>query len=181
MIDKDDGEDLDQLSDLQLESDRWEGPNDEAFLTTEANQSARFVLPGSAGAELAPIARENIPIARENIDSTRDLIFLKSYYSAFKDGTLVQTLRAKFVTEIYLCGALTNISIFATAMDAARHGYTITIVEDCLGYRSRARHDAALTKLTEFTGCDILNSADVLEDLASPAVEAPQVSQLRTS
>jgi hypothetical protein len=66
-------------------------------------------------------------------------------------------------------------------MDAARHGYTITIVEDCLGYRSRARHDAALTKLTEFTGCDILNSTDVLEDLAPSAIKAPHISQLRTS
>jgi nicotinamidase-related amidase len=139
----------------KLPSDKFERPNDETFLTVERGQSAKFVLPGSPGADFTPLANQNI-------DKAKDLIFQKSYYSAFRDGTLVQTLRAKFVTEIYLCGALTNISIFATAMDAARHGYSITIVKDCLGYQSKERHDAALLKLTEVGGCDILTTEDVL-------------------
>jgi alkylated DNA repair dioxygenase AlkB/glutathione S-transferase len=103
------------------------------------------------------------------IDGKKDLIFEKSWYSAFKDGRLVQVLRAKFVTGIYLCGALTNISIFATAMDAARHGYSITIVEDCLGYRSKPRHDEALRKLAELTGCEIIQSEDLIEELRRKA------------
>lgn len=171
MVNTDD--DLEQLSELQLGGDRWEGPNDETFLTAEHGQSAKFVLPGTPGADFTPLVRQNI-------DNSRDLIFHKSYYSAFKDGILVQTLRVKFVTEIYICGALTNISIFATAMDAARHGYSIAIVEDCLGYQSRERHDAALMKLTELTGCDILSSMDVHRDLPPGTTKDEQIAPPRT-
>ena len=55
-----------------------------------------------------------------------------------------------------------------TAMDAARHGYSITIVEDCLGYQSKDRHDMddmALRKLIEFAGCDVLSTKSVLQNL----------------
>ena len=130
----------------------------ETFLTVDPGKKPRLVLPVSPGSNFSQAARLGM-------NGDKDLIFHKSYYSAFKDGTLVQTLRAKFVTEIYLCGVLTNISVFATAMDAARHGYAITILDDCLGYRSKARHDEALRQLTEFTGCDIISSVDLIRDL----------------
>ena len=130
----------------------------EAYLTVEPGKHPQAAVASLPGANFTTTVGRNI-------DVQRDLIFQKSHYSAFKDGKLVQILRAQFVTEIYICGALTNISIFATAMDAARHGYTITILEDCLGYRSKARHDEALRRLSEFTGCDIISSFDLIEDL----------------
>jgi nicotinamidase-related amidase len=143
-IDADDGEDEDEI--------------EETFLTIPEGKKPRVVLPSSTGFNFTQ------PVIMA-IDSEKDLIFSKSYYSAFRDGTLVQILRAKFVTEIFLVGCLTNISIFATAMDAAQHGYAITVVEDGLGYRSKARHDEALRKLTEFTGCDIVNTEALIEDM----------------
>jgi nicotinamidase-related amidase len=142
----------------------------ETFLTLEPGRSLRAVSPASPGTNLS----KSVVGA---LDATKDLIFQKTYYSAFKDGQLVQTLRAKFVTEIYICGTLTNISVFATAMDAARHGYGITIVDDCLGYRSKARHDEALRKLVEFTGCDMKSSADLIEDINEIERAAQRVRQ----
>ena len=135
-----------------------EGQISETYLTLEPGEGPLVVSPMSPGSNL-------LDSVACSIDAKRDLVFQKTYYSAFKDGSLVQTLRAKFVTEIYICGALTNISVFATAMDAARHGYAITIVDDCLGYRSKARHDEALQKLVEFTGCDIISSASLIRDI----------------
>ncbi|KAL2071307.1 hypothetical protein VTL71DRAFT_12542 [Oculimacula yallundae] len=111
--------------------------------------------------------------ALEAVDVTKDLIFQKTWYSAFKDGSLVQILRAKFVTEIFICGVLTNISVFATAMDAARHGYTITIIDDCLGYRSKEKHDEALRRLIEFTGCEIVSSGVLAKELQAKAKRRP--------
>lgn len=131
---------------------------EETFLTIREGQEPQAVLPTSPGTNFSQVVSMRI-------DGKKDLIFEKSWYSAFKDGRLVQILRAKFVTGIYLCGALTNISVFATAMDAARHGYSITIVKDCLGYRNKSRHDEALRKLMEFTGCDIINSEDLVQEL----------------
>jgi len=130
----------------------------ETFLTVVPGQRQQVVLPASPGTNLA----ESVLVAN---DTKKDLFAQKTHYSAFKDGSLVQTLRAKFVTEIYICGALTNISIFATAMDAARHGYAITIVEDCVGYRSKARHDEALRRLQEFAGCELITSTELIESL----------------
>jgi nicotinamidase-related amidase/alkylated DNA repair dioxygenase AlkB/glutathione S-transferase len=134
----------------------------ETFLTVDPGQKPKVVLPASPGTNFF----DAVVMAS---DSKKDLFCQKSYYSAFRDGSLVQTLRARFVTEIYLCGALTNISIFATAMDAARHGYTITIIEDCVGYRSKARHDEALRRLREFAGCEMITSTELTESLQEKA------------
>ncbi|KAJ8062210.1 hypothetical protein OCU04_008763 [Sclerotinia nivalis] len=128
----------------------------EAFLTVQTEGKERMLKPKSRGSEISDVFA---PV------SAKDLVFNKTYYSAFKDGSLVQKLRGKFVTEIYIAGALTNVSVFATAMDAARHGYAITIVEDCLGYRSKARHEEALRQLRAYTGCDVISSGELIECL----------------
>jgi nicotinamidase-related amidase/alkylated DNA repair dioxygenase AlkB/glutathione S-transferase len=166
----DDG--LEDFVGLRVDDNEEGDITSETFLTIEPGENPQVVLPGSPGANFSPFTSQNI-------DTMRDLVFQKSYYSAFKDGTLVQTLRAKFVTEIYLCGALTNISIFATAMDAARHGYSITIVDDCLGYRSKDKHDEALRQLTEFTGCDIISSKEVLQALPARTSKGQQAPSPR--
>ncbi|KAM3079330.1 hypothetical protein ACMFMG_005764 [Clarireedia jacksonii] len=127
----------------------------ESFLTVDPGQKAYMVQADSPGSDFADSIEPYV--------FAKDMKFPKTYYSAFRDGNLVQTLRGKFVTEIYICGALTNVSVFATAMDAARHGYAITIVDDCLGYRSKARHDEALRQLKVYTGCDVISSVDLIE------------------
>ncbi|KFY30469.1 hypothetical protein V493_01884 [Pseudogymnoascus sp. VKM F-4281 (FW-2241)] len=106
-----------------------------------------------------------VPALEAVVDQSHDMFFTKSYYSAFKSSLLLQTLRSQFVTEIFICGALTNMSVFATAMDAARYGYAITLVDDCLGYRNKARHDQALRSLDEATGCDMSTSSYVIEEI----------------
>ncbi|RFU31854.1 hypothetical protein B7463_g4486, partial [Scytalidium lignicola] len=134
-----------------------EASRKEAFLTVHScEQHTQAVEPDSPGADFCDSVKASMA-------GNDDMVFQKSYYSAFKDGSLVQTLRGQFVTEIYICGALSNISVFATAMDAARHGYAITLVEDCLGYGSKARHDEAVLRLTDFTGCAVITSNELIE------------------
>ncbi|PBP20554.1 isochorismatase [Diplocarpon rosae] len=147
----------------------------EAYLSIEPGQEPKICLPTSPKTNFCDSILGQF-------NNKQDLFVQKTYYSAFKDGTLVQILRAKFVTEIYICGALTNISVFATAMDAARHGYGITVVEDCLGYRSKARHDEALRRLVEYTGCEIMPSEELREELREKArrLQAPVRSQPRS-
>lgn len=127
----------------------------EAFLTLRSGERASIMLPMLSGINFAQ------PIISV-LDGSKDLMYTKSHYSAFKSGQLIQALRGNFVTELYICGALTNISIFATAMDAARYGYSLTLIEDCLGYRSKVRHDEALRQLREATGCEVQNSHDIM-------------------
>jgi nicotinamidase-related amidase/alkylated DNA repair dioxygenase AlkB len=137
---------------------------EETYLTIPEGQQPRVVVAASPGTNFAPQALRGF-------NAAEDLVFQKSYYSAFRDGTLMEFMRAQFITEIFLCGSLTNISVFATAMDAARYGFAITILDDCLGYRSKVRHDEALQQLTISTGCDIISSKDLIQDLKRKAQE----------
>ncbi|KAH8599369.1 hypothetical protein B0O99DRAFT_389207 [Bisporella sp. PMI_857] len=167
------GRSLDSINELEIDEEEEETEEiGEDFLTVGPGQEPRFVLQHSPGANFTDAVIRSIDVGK-------DLIFQKTHYSAFKDGTLVQALRRKFVTEIYICGALSNVSVYATAMDAARHGYAITIIDDCVGYKSKDRHDFALQKLTEFTGCDIVNSQELIQNLQqkSKATQAPRVSK----
>ncbi|KAK0732968.1 hypothetical protein B0T26DRAFT_669428 [Lasiosphaeria miniovina] len=137
----------------------------EAFLSLAADggEKPACVRAGTRGAELAP----SIQAAAE---AGGDVIFTKTYYSAFASGQqqLVQLLRGRFVTEIYVCGVLTNISIYATAFDVGRHGYGMTVVEDCCGFRDEMRHMNALRQLMQLTGSEVIPAEAALEQLAPP-------------
>ncbi|CAI6313480.1 unnamed protein product [Periconia digitata] len=91
-----------------------------------------------------------------------DAVVTTSHYSAFQETSLLLILRARLVTELYICGCISNVSVLATVVDAARHGITINVVEDCLGYRKRSRHRLALKRMEEFFDANIITSAEVL-------------------
>jgi len=139
----------------------------EAFLTPEVEipegeePKTPVVVPGTEGAQFAPEVQATI--------DRRDIIFTKTHYSAFAEGPLLQTLRRRFVTTFYVCGALTNVSIYATALDAAQHGFQMTIVDDCCGYRDAGRHRAAVNKLVQVTGSDVVTYAELIEQFRPPA------------
>lgn len=134
--------------------------DEEAFLSyPPGSEKPKCVRPDSGGAQL-------VDEVQQAVDSGRDITFTKTHYSAFAAGQqLLQLLRGRFVTEIYLCGALTNISIYATALDAGRHGYDITLIDDCCGYRSDMRHSNAVHRLMQLTGCEVTTSSDVIAKL----------------
>ena len=100
-----------------------------------------------------PPVSKNTP-ASEWHDPVRDMIctpydreMTKTWYSAFKDTNLLQMLRGRIVTQLVIVGLLTNVDVLATAADAVRHGLGVWVVEDCLGYRSEAAHDLALSDM----------------------------------
>lgn len=133
----------------------------EAFLSIVGGQAGKTkplcVRKGTSGADLLPaIAAAKGP---------RDYAMTKSYYSAFQSGQLLNLLRRQFATELIICGSLSNVSVYATTLAASSHGFDITIVEDCCGYRSETRHMNAARKLMEQTGCEFRNAADVIPTL----------------
>ena len=122
----------------------------------------------TAGAAFAPAV---VDCVRETGDST----FITSYYSAFNSTDLLSFLRGNFVTELYVCGAISNISVYATALDAVRHGYSVTLVHDCMAYRSEARHNEAVRQMTEFMGADLVTSDELARSLREdrPSASGP--------
>lgn len=132
-----------------------EGPMDpEAFLS---HPEATCVKPSSWGAKPSQIVESAI--------EKGDAILSKSHYSGFAGTQLLMLLRAKMVMEVYICGSLGNVGVYATALDAAGHGLSITVVEDCCGYRSEQRLLAAVKSLIDLTGCEIASSPELLESL----------------
>lgn len=132
------------------------GVDQDLFLSQD-NPEDNCCLPGSWGAELSPEVRDLV--------SPRDVKVVKSYYSAFTSSSLLLMLRAKLITEVYVVGCTTNLSVYATALDAAQHGLSINLVEDCLNYRLKHRHDRAVQKLVEIMGASVTTSASVLSRL----------------
>ncbi|KAK3332718.1 hypothetical protein B0T19DRAFT_416364 [Cercophora scortea] len=151
--------------------------DDEAFLSVSSAGDTKpaCVRKGTAGAEFSPCAQEAVVAGR-------DIVFTKTHYSAFASGQqqLVQLLRGRFVTEMYVCGALSNVSIYATALDAGRHGYAMTVVEDCCGYRSEMRHTNAMQQLMQLTGSEVTDAESVIANLRPPKPISTAVSSRPT-
>lgn len=74
------------------------------------------------------------------------------------------SLRMKLVTDVYLCGCLTNVSIYATAADAVQHGLGVTVIEDCLGYRSEEKHEDAMRQMADIMGVDGIDGDEIIEE-----------------
>ncbi|KAI4730915.1 hypothetical protein E4T49_01276 [Aureobasidium sp. EXF-10728] len=142
----------------ELEADSASSPAvDQDLFLSQDNPEENCCLPGSWGAELSSEVKALV--------SPRDVKVVKSYYSAFTSSSLLLMLRAKLITEVYVVGCTTNLSVYATALDAAQHGLSINLVEDCLNYRLKDRHDRAVQKLVEIMGASVTTSASVLSRL----------------
>ncbi|CUS10483.1 unnamed protein product [Tuber aestivum] len=107
----------------------------DAFLAIEGDNPP--CAPSSIESEFYPPL---LPV----IQTPPDRVLIKTWFSAFKDTGLLETLRGRFITELYICGTIANACILATAADAAKHGLEVTILTDCVGYRSEMARDRAM-------------------------------------
>ena len=107
------------------------------------------------------------------IDSARDTLLVKSDYSPFQTPSFVQNLRNRLVTELYICGSLSNVSVYATVLDAVTHGLTVTLVEDCLGFRSYATHVNAMRAMADVLGANGITAAELLQENELEQAERP--------
>lgn len=107
----------------------------DAFLAIESQHPP--CKPGTPACEFHPSIVSSIK-------SPPDKIMAKTWFSAFKDTGLLETLRGRFVSELYICGVLTNICVLATAAEAAKHGLNTYVLKDCLGYRNLTAHQESL-------------------------------------
>ncbi|KAI1262652.1 hypothetical protein F5Y18DRAFT_418787 [Xylariaceae sp. FL1019] len=129
----------------------------EAFLTLGPGAQPWCVREGTEGAELHPDLKRSV--------AHRDQVIVKTFYSAFKSLQLVQLLRIKLVTELFICGSDISVGVMATAIDAASYGYNITLVDDCCGSHGMMQHRTAMRQISNTTGCNKLHADQVLESM----------------
>lgn len=133
-------------------------PDPEAFLARGITKANRLCLPGQPGCQL-------IPELAAIVDRSRDVYFTKSHYGALTNNPLLLTLRVRMVTELYLCGSLSNIGVYATAVEAVTHGFKVTIVEDCVGYQEDRIHEEAMRQMADVMGAFGITSSELIDDL----------------
>ncbi|KIX00623.1 uncharacterized protein Z518_09688 [Rhinocladiella mackenziei CBS 650.93] len=132
----------------------------EAFLAPVSTPTRyRCCIPGSPGADYPDLIKAAI-------DSQQDRVLLKSHYSAFVDTPLLTDLRTRLVTELYVCGSLSNISVYSTVLDAVCHGLQVTIIEDCLGYNDETCHIEAMRQMADNMGANGVDCQELRDDLA---------------
>ena len=90
------------------------------------------------------------------IKSEEDFIVTKTYYSAFTNTNLADIL--KNVSEVHICGLLSNVCVQATTIDAFFHGYKVFVWIDCLGYRNEVSHRTALKKIRRWYATTIVSN-----------------------
>lgn len=130
-------------------------------------QTPKLFAPGTYGASLMD---DVLPY----VDRQKDMMIVKNHYSAFDATSLLLSLRMKLVTHIYLCGLLSNVSIYSTAADAVRHGFEVTVVEDCLGYRSHEKHLDAMRHMADMLGVSGIDTDEIIAE--SGGVEPPDAA-----
>lgn len=144
-------------------------PTDSLLARPQKGHGPLYFQPGTYG---AAIADDVLPL----VDEAQDLIIIKSHYSALDDTPLLLSLRMKLVTDLYLCGCLSNVSIYATAADAVKHGFSVTVIEDCIGYRSKANHETALRQMEDIMGAYGITSEELIAEIngtVSPNTRCP--------
>lgn len=147
-----------------------ESDNLDAYLSKpRKGQPPKMFVPGTRGAAFTDGV---LPF----VDTEKDMVLIKHHYSAFDATPLLLSLRMRLVTHIYLCGCLSNVSIYATAADAVRHGFEVTVVEDCMGYRSEAKHLDAMRQMADMLGVSGIDSEEIIDETGGeepPDVEVP--------
>ncbi|RAR01786.1 isochorismatase family protein [Stemphylium lycopersici] len=141
---------------------------DEELFLLKSEKRTPACVPDTPGAEFADFVAKQMELPADVVTRTTN-------YSAFQGTNLLITLRARLVTELFICGCMTNVSVLATVVDASRHGIKIYVVEDCLGFRKESRHQLALKRMEDFFDA-LVNSEEILEMEVPEAPQKPPMS-----
>lgn len=94
-----------------------------------------------------------------------DLHIATLHDSAFRSTPLLQMLRSRFITKLYVYITGANEAVYATMADAARHGISIILVHDCLEHCKQDKCDVEMQTIKDILGADVQTSHEVLNAL----------------
>ena len=87
---------------------------------------------------------------------------IKRRYSAFFGTDLEILLKGLKADTIILCGALTDVCVHYTFVDAHQHDYHVRVAADAVGGSSQAAHDASLNAMEYLQTGALRTTADVV-------------------
>jgi len=95
------------------------------------SDEAPFFQPGTPGADIHASVAPN----------EGELKILKHKPNSFQDTPLRDDLEAKGISDVVICGAMSQMCIDATARAAVDFGYGVIVVEDACGAKEQAFND----------------------------------------
>ena len=103
-------------------------PSDHASFETEGGPWPVHCVQGTHGAEFHPAMSEIEVGAVVDVGRERD----DEGYSGFEKSDLAQILRDRGVDHVTVCGLATDYCVRASAIDACREGFDVTVIEDAI-------------------------------------------------
>ncbi len=85
-----------------------------------------------------------------------EVVIRKRRFSAFFATDLDLLLREKRISDLYLCGVLTNICVYATALDGSMRGYGIHVYKKGVASLSRQTDEFIFGQLEEVVGAELI-------------------------
>jgi nicotinamidase-related amidase len=84
-----------------------------------------------------------------------DLIVDKVRFDAFQWTSLEPLLRGLGVSELVICGVITNICVETTVRSAFMRDYPVTLLADCCAAKTRRLHELSVEVLSGYALADI--------------------------
>ena len=141
-------------------------PPDHASFEAQGGPWPVHCVRGTHGAELHPAMREVELDVVVDVGQGRD----EEGYSGFEGSELADALRRRAVDEVYVCGLATDYCVRASAIDACKEGFRVTVVEDAVRGVEVERGDSerALEDMRA-AGARIAGSAELLQGSGAPS------------
>ena len=135
----------------------------------------RFVAPGTPGgigtfAEKVPVLNDltrdhpGAPFVPSVAPIAGEYVMEKEHASAFFGTSFSTWLRTSAIDTLLIAGCTTSGCVRASVVDASAYGMRPIVVEDCVGDRAKAPHDASLFDMHQ-KYADIKSLGEVLGDL----------------
>jgi nicotinamidase-related amidase len=101
----------------------------------------------------------------DGLDPMGEKVIVKRRYSGFYQTDLECTLRCLEVTQPVICGVLTHVCPYATAVDAFMRDFAVYYLADCTASLNRALHVTALQSVAGWYG-RVVPARDVIKWLS---------------
>lgn len=132
--------------------------DEETFLSARISASGRCCMPNTDGSLIS--TELQLCVCNE-----KDLVLTKTHYSALSSISMMLKLKARLITDLYICGSLSNIGVYSTVLDAVQQGFNVTLIEDCLGYRDDNAHLQAMRQMVDDLGAGGVDYQELMDDL----------------
>jgi ureidoacrylate peracid hydrolase len=86
-----------------------------------------------------------------------DLVVDKVRFDAFQWTSLEPLLRGLRVTDLMICGVVTNICVETTARSAFMRDFPVTLLEDCCAAKTRRLHELSIEVLSSYELAEIVS------------------------